>query len=229
MMRRHTTLLLIMCACLTPWLMAPKVGAADPGNGVASLTLSRSIVAGGVNATGKVTLNTPAPTGGAVVVLTNTNPAASVPTTITVPAGASHQTFTILTSAVTATQTGVITAGYDGTSQSATVSVRPIGVKSFSISAYGTQHTFFVIRGGDSCTATVTLECAAAPTDIVVRFTSNNPTVVPAPASITIPQGSQTATVTINTTVTTRYQGAVLIARANHVARSIEFTITPVF
>jgi hypothetical protein len=54
---------------------------------VVSISLDPSAVIGGSPSTGTVTLNVPAPSGGATVTLTSDNSVASVPTTITVPAG----------------------------------------------------------------------------------------------------------------------------------------------
>jgi hypothetical protein len=75
---------------------------AAQGNGIASLTLSPSTIAGGSGdpSTGTVTLSAPAPAGGAVVTLTSSNIelAATLPR-ITVPAGQTSATFSIGTNA----------------------------------------------------------------------------------------------------------------------------------
>src|SRR5206468_6252677 len=53
-----------------------------------ALTLSPSSVTGGSSSTGTATLSAPAPSGGTVVSLSSTNPGvASVPASVTVPAG----------------------------------------------------------------------------------------------------------------------------------------------
>jgi hypothetical protein len=79
---------------------------------VASLRLSPSSVVGGHSTThNTVTLNGPAPTGGAVVMLTTGDATvAEPPPTVTVLAGATSATFTITTTAVTSSTVVPITA-----------------------------------------------------------------------------------------------------------------------
>jgi hypothetical protein len=61
------------------------------------------------------------------VSLANTNPAASMPASVTVPAGATTAKFTIMGVEVTSDQTGTATAHYGGVSKSAMLTVRPFG------------------------------------------------------------------------------------------------------
>jgi hypothetical protein len=93
---------------------------------VSSVTLSPNPVTGGAGVTGTVTLNNPAPAGTAVVALTSSNPAAVVPPTVTVPAGALSATFAVTTSTVTSQQPVNITATYNGTAQTV-LNVNPAG------------------------------------------------------------------------------------------------------
>src|SRR5204863_7647894 len=64
-----------------------------------SLTMNPSVLIGGADSTGTVTLTSAAPAGGAVVTLTSSNAAATVPGTVTVAAGATTKTFVVNTSA----------------------------------------------------------------------------------------------------------------------------------
>src|SRR2546425_631326 len=69
----------------------------------------------------KVTLVAPAGT----VTLSSSNPSvASVPASVTVPAGATSVTFTVNTSIVVFSQSVTITASYNGSSRSATLIVQ---------------------------------------------------------------------------------------------------------
>jgi hypothetical protein len=92
-----------------------------------SLQLSPASVKGGHSTTrNKVTLNGPAPVGGAVVMLASDNSAvATPPTSVTVVAGATSATFTITTTAVTADTGVLITATYGSASKRATLTVTP--------------------------------------------------------------------------------------------------------
>jgi hypothetical protein len=76
---------------------------------LSSLTLSPTDVVGPDPATGTVTLSSAAPSGGFVVDLTSDNTAvATVPPSVTVPAGSTRATFTISTKEVTNAQSAVI-------------------------------------------------------------------------------------------------------------------------
>ena len=91
---------------------------------VVSLTLNPQSVVGGVqSSTGTVTLSGPAPAGGAQVALSSNNSAAHVPASVTVPAGATSASFTVSTSVVLFSTSATITASYNNTSRSATLSI----------------------------------------------------------------------------------------------------------
>jgi len=91
---------------------------------VASLTLNPSSVVGGPqSSTGTVALSAAAPAGGAIVALTRSNSAASVPASVTVPSGATTASFRVDTSIVLITTATNITASYNNSSRTATLSV----------------------------------------------------------------------------------------------------------
>jgi len=93
---------------------------------VSSLTLNpTSVVGGAQSSTGTVTLSGPARAGGAQVALARDNAAASVPSSVTVPAGATSATFTVSTSAVLVSTNVTISASYNGTTRTATLTVSP--------------------------------------------------------------------------------------------------------
>ena len=108
------------------------------GPTLSGLTLAPPTFPGGCKtSTGHVTLTGPAPAGGAVVSLANTNPAASMPASVTVPAGATTAKFTITGVEVTSNQTGTATAHYGGVSKSSMLTVRPIGMQACPSSRTG--------------------------------------------------------------------------------------------
>jgi hypothetical protein len=91
---------------------------------LASLTLNPSTVVGGAKSLGTVNLTTAAPTGGVVVMLTSSNSSrATVPASVTVPAGASSATFNVATTATNKKTNVIITASYGGLSKSATLTI----------------------------------------------------------------------------------------------------------
>jgi len=76
-------------------------------------TFSPASIRGGTSSTGTVALAGPAPTGGAVISLLNSNPSvATVPATVTIPQGQTSATFTVSTTPVAATTYVSINANY---------------------------------------------------------------------------------------------------------------------
>jgi hypothetical protein len=99
-----------------------------PGSGggaptLSSLSLSPTSVTGGGTSQGTVALTAAAPSGGSVVTLASSNAAAAtVPASVTVPAGSTSRTFTVTTQAVSSSTSSVIT-GTLGVSRGATLAV----------------------------------------------------------------------------------------------------------
>jgi hypothetical protein len=92
---------------------------------LSSLAVSPACVRGGTSATGTVSLSGPAPAGGAVVTLSSNKPSvATVPSSVTVPAGAMTASFPVSTSLVSSYTLVDIAAGYGGQNQFAEFSVR---------------------------------------------------------------------------------------------------------
>ncbi|MGB7921892.1 MAG: PQQ-dependent sugar dehydrogenase [Pyrinomonadaceae bacterium] len=184
-----------------------------------SLRLSATIVPGCQSLTGTVTLGSPAPAGGAVVTLSDNLAAASVPASVTVPAGATTKTFTISTVPVTATQTGSVTAQLGAVTKSATLRVRPIGVQTLTLNPNP-------VVGPNSVTGTVMLECPAPAGGINVALSSSNPAVAaPAATSIRIAAGAKTATFGIRTIDVPSARTAIIKATANGISKSVTLTI----
>jgi hypothetical protein len=97
--------------------------APPPPPTLATLTLNPANVFGGQSSTGTVTLTGPAPAGGAQVFLSSDNGAASVPSSVIVPAGATSATFTVNTSFVVISTSATISASYNGTTRTATLGI----------------------------------------------------------------------------------------------------------
>jgi uncharacterized repeat protein (TIGR03803 family) len=104
--------------------MEPLVSTPAPLPTLAQLALSPSTVIGGQSSTGSIRLNGPAPSGGAVITLSSGSAAAaSVPATVTVPAGAWTASFSVSTTRVKKTIAVTIAASYNGGSVSAKLTV----------------------------------------------------------------------------------------------------------
>jgi hypothetical protein len=162
---------------------------------LSSLTLSPSNVTGGNSSTGTVTLNGMAPAGGAQVTLSNSDTAASVPSSVTVPAGATSATFTISTSAVAASTSVTVSASYGGITQTASLTVTPSSPPTLSSLTLSPSS----VTGGNSSTGTVTLSGLAPAGGAQVMLSSSNTGVARVPSSVTVAAGTNSATFTVNT------------------------------
>jgi hypothetical protein len=156
----------------------------------ASLTLSPSATYGGLATTANnVALNNPAPAGGTAVSLTSSSPAvASVPASVTVPAGsATSPAFSVATSAVSSSTVVAITATYGGVSKTANLTLAPAVL-------YGLSLSPSTVTGGTASTNNqVSLAGFAPPGGAVVTLTSSNPAVAQTPASVVIPANQSTS------------------------------------
>ncbi len=161
---------------------------------LSSLTLSPSSVTGGNSSTGTVTLSGPAPTGGAQVVLSSSNMAASMPSSVTVLAGAASATFTISTSAVAVSTSVTISASYGGVTRTASLTVTSPILSSLTLNPS-------TVTGGNSSTGTVTLSGPAPAGGAQVMLSSSNTGVARVPSSTVVPAGATSATFTVNTSL----------------------------
>ena len=101
----------------------------SPGPGGSSLSVSPQSVQGQTQPQATVTLASTAPSGGALVMLTSDNPTVvKVPASVTVAGGSRSAVFMIDTSTVVVATTARITATYNGTAMSATLTVTPPGL-----------------------------------------------------------------------------------------------------
>jgi hypothetical protein len=99
---------------------------------LSSLAISPSSVTGGSPATGTVTLVAVAPEGGAVVTLSDNSASATVPPSVTVPAGATSATFAVSTNSVSSPTTVTVTATLGSISRTASLTVSPQGSSSLA-------------------------------------------------------------------------------------------------
>ena len=176
-----------------------------------AVNLSEGTVQAGTPAKARVTLNGPAPAGGATVTLSSNSAAASVPSSVTIAEGSSEGAFTIDTTSVTAPTTAEITATRNGISQSASLRIYPVAMEGISVSP---EH----LVGGAAATATIALRDSAPAGGATITLDSGNNSLVSIPAQVTIPAGGfgvnfavSTSAVTVPTSVAIRatYEGVV--------------------
>jgi hypothetical protein len=190
---------------------------------LSSLSLNPTSVVGGNSSTGTVTLTAPAPSGGFVVNLSSSNTSvATVPSSVTVPAGATSANFTVSTRAVSSTTSVTITASAGGVSRTATLTVNPspsVTLQSLTISPTS-------VWGGSTATGTVTLSGPAPAGGAVVQLRSNSNR-ASVPSSITIPAGATSARFTIQTRSTwwPLVETVTITATYSGVSRSAQLTV----
>ena len=142
-----------------------------------SVTLTPTTVSGGAQAGGTVQLNGQAPAGGAVVSLSSSSPAVSVPASVTVPAGSFSVGFTPQTSVVSTSTIATITATWNGLSVQGQITLTPLPQPTSLMlrpmsTTNDSQGTVFVPEGVGY--------------DQIVQVTSSNPALASVPATVTV-------------------------------------------
>jgi photosystem II stability/assembly factor-like uncharacterized protein len=183
-----------------------------------TVTLKSSLVAGCKSVSGSVTISEPAPATGLVVYLSDTLAAATVPATVTVPAGATTKAFTVKSSYVAANQAGLVSATLGPTTLSQPLTLRPVGMYLLSVVPSP-------VVGGLTATGTAKLECKAGPGPITVMLGSSN-AVASVPGSIVIPAGVQSGTFQVTTTPVVATTKTTLSATANGITKTKALSVT---
>jgi hypothetical protein len=191
---------------------------ADP-QWLGSLTFTRTIPGCGP-IIGKVNLAVPAPVGGLTIDLANTNPAASVPLSVTVAKGKIAGTFPITPDVVLSKVNGTITATIAAQGANRDLTVRPITVKKLTIAPNP-------VVGGNPSEGTVQLDCAA-PHDITVALSSKMPAVAhPDSPSLLIPAGTPMLAFPITTAAVADSKSVPIKAAAYGTTKAKSLTVTP--
>jgi hypothetical protein len=94
---------------------------------MASLTLSPASVAGGSASQGTITLSAAATSPTTITLTSLSSPAVTVPSSVTIPAGATAATFTVNTTSVSSQIAATIRASLNGTTRDATLTVTTAG------------------------------------------------------------------------------------------------------
>ena len=188
---------------------------------LSSVLFTPPALPGGNTGMGMVTLAQAAGAGGQTVTLTSNTPSlASVPASVTVAAGTATATFPISTSTVTTNTPVTITGTGGGASASAILTIQPPSAVALVLSAAS-------ITGGQNLTATVSLNGPAPAGGAVVTFVSSNPSLAAVPASVMVPQGATSATVTVQTFAVNVTSTATISATENGATFSVVLTLTP--
>jgi hypothetical protein len=160
---------------------------------VQSLLIGVPSVPGGLTVPAILTMSVAAPASGAIVQLASSSGDASVPPTVTVPAGATTQTFPITTIDAPPTTTVTITASYGGVSQTASVTVIAFPVVS------DVNCSPSVATGGTAVQCSGTLATPAPAGGWTLSLSSSDPSAT-VPATVVVPAAASTFAFTASTT-----------------------------
>jgi hypothetical protein len=211
----------------SPWSAVRRYTVGAPAwTNFAAVGLTPEAVIGGGTILGRLHIQNVAPAGGQVYTLTSSAPsAASVPSSVTIPAGASSATFTVTTHAVAASTPVQLTVWSEGNGDHpvlwvdpGTPSPPPVTLTSLTLSPSS-------VTGGASSTGTVTLDAPAPGGGVVVSLSADSTAASP-PPGVTVPAGATTATFTVTTTTVTSTTLVTVTATTGSSSRSADLTVT---
>jgi hypothetical protein len=211
------------------WLTVSPPGSPPPPPSLSSLTLSSSTVVSGSTVTGTLRLTSAAPAGGAVVRLQGSMEGqVIVPQSVTIPAGSISATFTTAPAPETPFPRWVLIQGHYGTSGGSQARILEIDPAPGPATLLAIGPASQDLIGGNSGRASVALVIPAPAGGGTVTLTTDNPSVMHVPASVTIPEGNSATSFTIGTSAVSGLPtGGNVFASAGGVTRSIFVNVSP--
>jgi hypothetical protein len=151
-----------------------------------SIKLTPSSVKGGNPASLKIYLDGVAPPDGALILLSSSNPGiAFLPETTIISAPEKSMTVPVTTIGVASEESVIFTASYREASVTGSLSIQPADLYSVVRNACAVCGT----KGGEPTDITLYLDGQAPPGGAVISLSSNDPSHISAPATVTIPEG----------------------------------------
>ncbi len=184
-----------------------------------SVTLNPQSVAGGSSSQGTVTIAGPAPAGGLTIALSTNGAFASVPPSVTIPAGNASIGFVVNTKPVTVNSQALISASVNGGTQSATLNVNPLALTEITLSPSS-------VTGGTSVSGTVFLNGSAPTGGALIHLSSNLANAV-VPATVTISAGQASANFSVVTTPVATIKSATIVGKLGSSTTSETLTLNP--
>ncbi|HKT50081.1 MAG TPA: hypothetical protein VJV96_07270 [Candidatus Angelobacter sp.] len=207
-------------AAVTKWSASGSFTVSQAPAAPVSLAFTSNPLYSGNSTWVQIQLSTAAPSGGAVIKLTSSDPnAAPVPATVTMPGNTAWMQFQMKAGQVTTETPVTITASLNSGSASAQLTVLPPSIKSLSIS----PTTF---NGGISVQAIAMLNGVAPANGASISFSSSSPA-VQAPAAETVAAGSPSVVFQIPTSSVTANTPATVTATYNGQSVQTQITLTP--
>jgi hypothetical protein len=214
-------------ALATPVITARLNGAAKgatltllPRPALSSIACSAATIASGASTSCTVTLTSPAASGGALVALSDSSAALTIPPSLTIPAGAAFASFTATARAVAANENATIHAAYAGRTQSFLLTVTRAPTR--SLTSVQCNPAIVPAQGSSSCVVTLS---GPAPIGGLRVTLSDNAAGFTLPSSVTVPAGSATASVTGTAPLVSTDQTVTVTAALNGVVKTAVVTI----
>lgn len=184
-----------------------------------SLSLSPVAVTGGSPSTGTVFLNSPAPTGGLQIALQSYYGSATVPSTVTVAAGAVSATLAISTKAVGYQEIDIIVATLNMQATSAVLVIEPASLAAVTVSPS-------TVSGSSTAQGAVSLTGAAGPGGLAISLGSSS-SAAKVPANVIVPAGQTFVDFPVQTGAVFSNQTVTLKAVEGAISVSTSLTVTP--
>jgi hypothetical protein len=185
---------------------------------VSKIAVNPTSVTGGASTALAVYLNGPAGSSGESVSLKSSSADAVIPGSILVAGGKTSGVMTMPTKPVSASETVTLTATTGATSVQTTLTITPAYVLTIGVSPAS-------IVGGKTTTLTVSLYGVAGPSGIVVSLSTTSPD-AKLPATIKVPAGSRTASITLATNTVSATENITLTALTGSKETSTTLTLT---
>ena len=206
-----------------PVVFAGLVAKISKVNSVASVEVSPYEFEGGSSPSvvGSVVLSLPAPTGGTVVNLKASNPAISVPASVTIGAGHTSAQFNVSSVTVSVQTRSMVSASLGDATQTTWTTIWSPYIANFSLSATT------VVGGSGSVTATLTLDKAAPSGGVPVTIESSASSAAIVPSMVIVPAGKTSTTFKIATVGVAATTTVRLAALAGNKVLLTSFVVNP--
>jgi hypothetical protein len=166
-----------------------------------------------------VTLSQTAGSGGASVALSSNTAALSIPASVSVQPGSTTAMVTATAGSVSANQVAIVTATFNGVSQTASLTLVGSTPALMSIGCSPAS-----VYSGSAATCTVALSAAAGAGGATVILSSNSSS-ISVPASVSVPAGSTSAGFTATAANVSTNQTAIVTATYNGVAQTCSLAV----
>ncbi len=178
------------------------------------LSLAPATVIGGSTTVVTLNLGSSAPDTGVTAALSSSSPAAQVPATLFIPAGATAASVAVPTSSVSAPVTATITAVLGTATETAALTIQPVQVASLAVSPTS-------VMTGTAITGRLRLNAPAPAGGLSVALSSSGKAAT-VPATVLVPAGSATVTFPV---ATPRAGTAVIAAALGGASQTASITV----